>query len=103
MSEKPKYYFTKIAPNGSSDQVEITPTLGLTELQHHVEGYIELVNFKDGSVFVVNEEGTVHNLPVNAAATSIARMKGVWGAPYRGTVLFMSREAWEAISEQVTD
>lgn len=103
MSEKPKYYFTKIAPNGSSDQVEITPTLGLTELQHHVEGYIELVNFKDGSVFVVNEEGVMRNLPLNKPASSIARMKGKYGVMLYGTVLFMSREAWEAINEQVTD
>ena len=57
------------------ETVEVKPksgkTFSLSELQDFVEGYIEIVNLRDGKIMVVNEEGKLKNLPFNHAATKI--------------------------------
>ena len=45
----------------------------LRELQEFVGGYIEIVfNLPDDMIMVVNEEGRLKELPINAAATILA-------------------------------
>ena len=45
-------------------------SFSLKELQTFVGGYIEFVRFKD-KIMVVNEEGKLHDLPLNKKATAI--------------------------------
>lgn len=55
----------------------ITPQVGtkfnLEELQELVGGYIEVINLSANKALVVNEEGKLHNLPVNKIATALAQ------------------------------
>ena len=57
-------------------QTPVAPGFGdkftLKELQYHVGGYIELVHLNDNQFLVVNEEGKLHNLPINEKATDLA-------------------------------
>lgn len=57
------------------ETVEVKPksgkTFSLSELQGFVEGYIEIVELKDGKIMVVNEEGKLKDLPFNHAATDL--------------------------------
>lgn len=57
------------------ETVEVKPksgkTFSLSELQSFVEGYIEIVDLRDGKIMIVNEEGKLKNLPFNHAATKI--------------------------------
>ncbi len=46
-------------------------TFTLEELQKYVGGFIELVYTKDEKEMYVNEEGLIHNLPLNDKATRI--------------------------------
>lgn len=41
----------------------------LEEMQRIVGGYIEIIPSNDGRLIVLNEEGKLHNLPGNPAAT----------------------------------
>lgn len=54
---------------------EATPKNGkdfkLEEMQAIVDGYIEIVRAKDGRLIVLNEEGKLKHLPVNALATEL--------------------------------
>lgn len=43
----------------------------LSELQEAVGGYIQLVSTKEGNQMVINEEGKINGLPINAAATKM--------------------------------
>jgi len=45
----------------------------LNELQSIVEGYIEMVYLKDpkGWLMILNEEGKIHELPINNIATEL--------------------------------
>jgi hypothetical protein len=43
----------------------------LKKLQKFVEGYIEIIYLKDSKCMVVNEEGLLHNLPINHKASKI--------------------------------
>ena len=66
--------FTSLASEHESREVEQCPPL--SELQELVGGLIELVrvNFRGKVVdMLVNEEGLIMNLPVNAAATALMR------------------------------
>lgn len=45
----------------------------LEELQSYVGGYIEVINLSANKALVVNEEGKLHNLPVNKIATALAQ------------------------------
>jgi len=69
---------TLFKPDGS--QCEVEPKNGtdfkLEELQEFVGGYIEIVHPQDrrrqrGRILVVNEEGKLLGLPVNARASEI--------------------------------
>jgi hypothetical protein len=76
----------------------VQPRWGLRDLQRAVGGYIEFLTLPDGSGFCVNEEGKLHNLPENKAATAILRLK--WpqnGDVLVGDVLFFSRSEMEAM------
>lgn len=48
----------------------------LEELSAIVGGYIECLNFTDGSLLVCNEEGKLMNLPYNERATDLVRKNG---------------------------
>lgn len=54
---------------------DVTPANGTDfkydELKNFVEGYIEIVHLGKKKVMVVNEEGKLMNLPVNAEATKV--------------------------------
>jgi len=70
----------------------------LRDLQRAVGGYIEFLTLPDGSGFCCNEEGKLHNLPINQAATAILRLK--WPEnrdTFVGDVLFFSRSEMEAM------
>jgi hypothetical protein len=70
----------------------------LRELQRVVGGYIEFLTLPDGSGFCCNEEGKLHNLLINQAATAILRIK--WPEnrdTLVGDVLFFSRSEMEAM------
>ena len=54
----------------------------LEELQRHVGGYIEVLNLTFVGLMIVNEEGKLQHLPVNWAATEMARKYGGIGADY---------------------
>lgn len=56
---------TEIAPKGSK-------TFSLEELQGYVGGYIEAVNLPGHRIMFVNEDGRLHNLPLNHAASELA-------------------------------
>jgi hypothetical protein len=45
---------------------------GLAELQQMVGGYIEVIYLSEGRLMVLNEEGKLRGLPVNAKATAVA-------------------------------
>lgn len=48
--------------------------IGLNEAQAYVGGYIEEVRgIGNGGIMIVNEEGRLENLPLNAVASEIAR------------------------------
>jgi hypothetical protein len=59
----------------TSKTVEVKPksgkTFSLSELQDFVEGYIEIIDLRNGKIMVVNEEGKLKDLPFNHAATKI--------------------------------
>lgn len=44
----------------------------LEELQAFVGGFILVINLTEDKLLVVNEEGKLHNLPVNEKATALA-------------------------------
>ena len=50
-------------------------TFSLQELQAAVGGYIEIVGLADGRYMVLNEEGKLQHLEVNAEATRLARSR----------------------------
>jgi hypothetical protein len=54
----------------------VTPAEGkefsLAELQKYVGGYIEIVRLEGGAYMVVNEEGLIIGLRVNACASALA-------------------------------
>lgn len=80
---------TLIKVDGESLEIEATE---LKQMQEAVGGYIEMVNFPDGSCMVCNEEGKLDELPMNAAATAIFRLK-LRGTPdwIAGPAIFFSR------------
>tara|TARA_R100000789_G_scaffold94393_1_gene94164 strand:- start:525 stop:785 length:261 start_codon:yes stop_codon:yes gene_type:complete len=47
-------------------------TYHLAQLQSVVNGFIELIYLLNNQIMVVNEEGSIHRLPVNRAASKIA-------------------------------
>lgn len=55
--------------------VEIQPRNGryfkLRELQKIVDGHIEILTLNGNEIMVVNEEGKIHDLPLNLQATEL--------------------------------
>lgn len=46
----------------------------LAELQHFVDGYIQVLRLNRRKVLVINEEGKMRGLPVNQTATTYYRL-----------------------------
>lgn len=69
---KPKGSVASVLKTDGSIE-EVAPKNGtdfqLDELKGFVEGYIEIVYLRDGSLLVVNEEGKIHGLAPNALAS----------------------------------
>ena len=61
-----KYGVSQIKPNNGKD-------FELSEVQKHVNGYIEVVRLTDGQIMIVNEEGKFSK-GVNQIATAIAHL-----------------------------
>jgi hypothetical protein len=62
--------------------LEIRPKNGtdyqLEELQKYVDGYIDIINLRNGSLMVVNDDGK-GRFPTNLKATQIAHENGaIW-------------------------
>lgn len=62
------------------------PYYSLAELQKIVGGYIEIISMPDrhgqppgGMVMVLNEEGKIHDLPINETATELASRDTIVG------------------------
>lgn len=58
--------FRPVAPVNGTD-------FSLEELQHCAGGYIEIAEVNESTIMVINEEGKINGLPVNAMATGILR------------------------------
>lgn len=75
----------------NGEQIEVSPKgkrFGLQELQSIVGGYVEVIDLKDGTTMVVNEEGRLKKLPVNDQATDIySAVYGPTNMPILGDVL----------------
>lgn len=68
---------TKFNADGTSEELVLPDgEIELKFCQSLVGGYVELVYFSDGSAMMVNEEGKIHDLPLNRFATVIASLKG---------------------------
>lgn len=56
------------------DVIDVTPENGtdftLEELQGFVGGFIEIVPINPSQIMVINEEGKLNDLPINALATN---------------------------------
>lgn len=56
-------------------EAEVTPKNGkdfkLAELNEFVEGFIEIVRLRGGKILVINEEGKLEGLKLNAKATEL--------------------------------
>ena len=46
----------------------------LEELQSFVGGYIEIVNYTDNMIIVVNDEGAINDMPLNVNASKLSQM-----------------------------
>ena len=46
-------------------------TFSLREMQKYVNGYVEFAGVYDGHRVYANEEGQLHNLPINVIATKM--------------------------------
>lgn len=88
-----------IREDGSSEVIEGQRKLALDSLQGIVGGYIEIVGFSDGSAFVVNEEGLLHGLAMNVAASLIAASKGR-PVTLVGPVAFLSSAEVASLDEE---
>tara|TARA_R100000315_G_C5234048_1_gene145191 strand:+ start:3252 stop:3482 length:231 start_codon:yes stop_codon:yes gene_type:complete len=62
----------------------------LQDAQQFVGGLVELVNLEDGDQMLVNEEGVMHNLPINYPASFQA------GKIILGNAIILEEEAkWD--------
>lgn len=86
---------TKFNADGSSEELALPDgEIELEYCQSLVGGYIEFIYFADGSAMMVNEEGKIHELPLNRFATTIASLKGglFEGDYISGDAVFFSRD-----------
>lgn len=64
--------------------------MSLTEMQEFVGGFIETVaSTKPGHYLICNEEGVLHDLPVNDLATCLVRPGTAMVGGLRGNVLLV--------------
>lgn len=74
----------------TGEETEITPKNGkyfsLEEMQEYVDGWIEMIWLPNNQVMIVNEEGLLNNLPLNAKASKICEYQVV------GNVVICSRD-----------
>jgi hypothetical protein len=91
---------TKIRADGGSVELRLPDEVTLKFLQDLVGGLIEMIYCEDGSAFLLNEEGKLHGMPMNEAATSLGILKGVIlpGDFYVGDVVFLARDEVRRIS-----
>lgn len=74
----------------------------LKELQGYVGGYIEMIDVGEGLMWV-NEEGKLDDLPINAAASRIARPYLFWfDDGVRGDVVVMTHQEADGEESQQT-
>ena len=73
--------------DGSCEDMPLVTTLDALQLL--VGGYIEMVNFTDGSALIVNEEGLLLDLPDNPAAIDLVAAKHR-GGRIVGDVLYLT-------------
>lgn len=69
-----------VKPNNGTDYQ-------LDELQKFVGGLIEIANLADGRIMVMNEEGAINGLPVNAVASACFSLGRGRLYPIHGDVL----------------
>lgn len=66
--------FSKLIPV-KGEPIDVRPKNGkcfeLKELQKAVDGYIEIIHLTNSKVMIINEEGKLDGLPINAIATII--------------------------------
>ena len=84
-----------IKPNG--EITDIDGTVDLTTAQSLVGGYIEFVSlclpYRDqGMQLIVNEEGLLQDLPVNAVATEYINPQTLCMGGIRGNAILLSDE-----------
>ena len=94
---------TKIPVNGETEEFTIPETPKLEWFQGLVGGYVEFVNFPDGSAIMVHEEGRLIGLPPNFQATSLCILKGRPQPdmyPIVGIAIFFSREEMEDLEKE---
>ncbi len=84
----PSHVVTIIHPDGSEQTANVHSDIALAEMQKLVNGYIEVLALADGRVMVVNEDGLLLKLPVNAKATEL------FGASRRGAEQRKAGEKW---------
>ena len=66
----------------------------LKRAQRFVCGYIACVQLEDGDCLIVNEEGKLHQLPINVAATKLWRKSNPLSEDYMvGNVIYIKKEA----------
>lgn len=81
-----------ITPDGSETRTCAGPKASLSELQAAVGGLIEAVRVRfQGKVYTgyVNEEGLLHDLPINRVAT--AMQARAYGSPFVGNLVIEGR------------
>lgn len=81
---------TVLGTDGSETKAKVSRDTMLTDLQNLVGGYIEMVkphqhrNLNDDEIYIVNEEGLIHNLEPNPLAGGLV-----------GDVVLMQEEDFE--------
>ena len=87
---------TLIRVNGSRETVTpaTPPAFTLEEMHGFVGGYIEVLQFEDGTIMVFNEEGKLIGLPYNPLATVYvkARMEMLPGDYIAGDAVVVSSQ-----------
>ena len=77
--------------DGTREDLTLPSENRLKFLQNIVEGLIEIINI-GGNDFVVNEEGLIHDLPINPWS-SILTYQTIWeNHPFRGNIIVVHGE-----------
>lgn len=96
---------TLLKTDGTESEFKNPPRVSwLRDMQKAVGGFIEYVRFNDGRVMVVNEEGQIHGLQENKAATELMKSQApkYWWGPGHcilGDVVILTREEFYSREE----